>query len=102
MNADKIWQIAVTSRFEKCEMCHATEGLAGHHVLPRRYTKTRHDIKNGISLCVKCHHFAHAKPKLFTTFADVHLVNRGDFASLEYVWQWRRTAKYPADKRTIS
>ncbi len=93
MQDDREWQVAVTSRFEYCERCHNHLPTTGHHVIPRRYKKTRNDTRNGIALCVNCHAFAHKNPKLFTVFVDIYLVNRGDFASLEDVWEWRRIAK---------
>jgi hypothetical protein len=39
-----------------CEICHETENLVGHHILPQKlYPEFALDIDNGIVLCSKCH-----------------------------------------------
>ena len=98
MNTDAAWQQAVIARFGQCERCGTTERLAGHHVVPRRYHKTRHDIKNGICLCVKCHSFVHSSIKKGQLFCDARLVIRGDFQSIGDLLGYKRVAKYPKDK----
>ena len=99
MNADRTWQQAIVERARHCERCHTTQGLTGHHYISRRYHKTRHDIKNGICLCIVCHAWAHSRPSLASTFCEVIMLLRGDFRNTEELHRWVRVAKYPKDKR---
>lgn len=40
-----------------CKMCGKKESLEVHHILPSRYfPKYKYILKNGITLCHKCHH----------------------------------------------
>lgn len=36
-----------------------------HHIIPRRFGLTRHDLMNGIGLCAKCHDRAHSHEREF-------------------------------------
>jgi 5-methylcytosine-specific restriction endonuclease McrA len=39
-----------------CEICHKTENLVGHHILPQKlYPEFALDPDNGVILCSKCH-----------------------------------------------
>jgi hypothetical protein len=46
-----------------CEICHKTENLVGHHILPQKlYPEFALDIDNGIVLCEECHvKYGHTK-----------------------------------------
>jgi hypothetical protein len=46
-----------------CEICHKTENLVGHHILPQKlYPEFALDPGNGIVLCEKCHtKYGHTK-----------------------------------------
>ena len=48
-----------------CLSCGTSEGLAGHHLIPRRFKKYRHTARNIVTLCCFCHANAHDKPKEF-------------------------------------
>ncbi len=98
MTADKAWQIAVIERFGYCERCHTTEGLCGHHVIPRRYTRVRHDIRNGICLCVKCHLWAHKKPRISKRFSQIVTVKRGDFKTIDSYYIYYRSSKWSTER----
>ena len=62
---DKQFQLAVIERDKVCQKCGTAEGLCAHHVVSRRNARLRHQLKNGITLCVKCHAYAHRVPTLF-------------------------------------
>lgn len=70
--ADKLWSKAVRSRDKDiCQFCFK-RGNNPHHI----YTKgghpaTRHDVDNGITLCVYHHRgLAHAKPEAFIDWLE--------------------------------
>jgi len=55
--ADNLWSIAVRDDWANtCAVCGLDECEA-HHIIPRHYTATRHDIRNGIALCASHHRF---------------------------------------------
>ena len=98
MNADKAWQIAVTTRFDYCERCHRVLPLSGHHAVPRRYKRIEHDIKNGISLCYTCHLWCHAYPKLQKRFNEITIVHRGDFKTIKEYREYIKHSKWSTDR----
>lgn len=50
------WRNAVVARDKKCQVCGSKKSLEAHHVLPLAlFPKLATDIKNGITLCHKCH-----------------------------------------------
>lgn len=55
--ADEAWSKAVKLRDgNKCCICDATDHLQAHHLLPKSsYSKYRHMISNGITLCPRHH-----------------------------------------------
>ncbi len=56
--ADDLWSLAVKDDWaNKCAMCGHCGDLNSHHLLPRQHTNTRHELKNGICLCRRCHQF---------------------------------------------
>jgi hypothetical protein len=46
-----------------CEICHKTENLVGHHILPQKlYPESALDPDNGVILCSECHNkYGHTK-----------------------------------------
>lgn len=77
--ADKAWQQAIIERDMYCVLQgrrsidkkykhrdpdHINAPITGHHIIGRRHSKTRHDLRNGVGLCPACHQWAHANPVL--------------------------------------
>lgn len=53
---DKAWSIAIRERDNyTCQVCGNKGKVGAHHILPRTIKETRHDLKNGITLCFGCH-----------------------------------------------
>jgi len=65
--ADDQWSLAVRLSHKRCEICGKPGtliksgleigGLNAHHVIGRSNMKFRHDLNNGLCLCVYCHRF---------------------------------------------
>jgi len=65
--ADENWSLAIRLLHQKCEICgkpgtflksgYKIGGLNAHHLIGRSHYKFRHDLNNGVCLCVHCHHF---------------------------------------------
>jgi len=75
---DKIWADEV-KRIDnyKCAICGSIKTLNSHHILPKHgYKELRHNLKNGITLCVTCHKFgknaAHKNALAFAEFLAIH------------------------------
>lgn len=75
---DKAWADEIKKRDNyKCAVCGNTKTLNSHHILPKHgYKEYRHDLKNGITLCVTCHKFgrnsAHKNALAFTEFIAMY------------------------------
>ena len=55
--ADNMWS-AVIKQVGVCECCGSTTNqLNAHHIISRVRLKYRHDVSNGVCLCVTCHSF---------------------------------------------
>lgn len=55
-NALRHWSIMVKNRDGRCMECGSIEHLEAHHIIPKSVNKEKaFDIKNGITLCIKCH-----------------------------------------------
>lgn len=55
--ADKAWAVKIRS-IGYCEKCRATDKqLNAHHIIARTRLRFRHELKNGVCLCVRCHSF---------------------------------------------
>jgi len=54
--ADKLWSIKVRE-VGKCELCSSVDHLNAHHIITRRFSLLRWDLKNSICLCCVCHKF---------------------------------------------
>lgn len=62
--ADKLWSIVIRQAGE-CIRCHRKPPevtLQAAHVISRKYTATRWDLRNGFCMCVGCHHWGHMNP----------------------------------------
>jgi hypothetical protein len=58
----------IIHRKEYCERC-KRRGLnynAHHAKCKNRYPRLRHEIRNGVLLCIDCHRWAHADPIQFS------------------------------------
>lgn len=59
---DRKWSAAVIERDHgHCQRC-PDPGDHPHHVFLRRYMGSRFIVKNGVTLCQKCHRWAHDNP----------------------------------------
>ncbi len=55
--ADTAWADEV-KKVDFCEICGRTERqLNAHHIINRIRLRLRHDLSNGVCLCVRCHVF---------------------------------------------
>ena len=75
--ADLKWSKRVRERDKCCQICKKTDKrLNAHHLIPKHFSKWRHDMDNGISLCVSCHQFgvlsAHKNPLWFSRWLRIH------------------------------
>ena len=50
-------QIKIMGGYE-CAICGNTFGLNSHHLIPREIKEFRHDLKNGLCLCINHHKFS--------------------------------------------
>lgn len=60
--ADKVWSLIIRTKFQyTCTMCGAKDRLVAHHAFKTKGSSSalRHDISNGICLCVFCHGKVH-------------------------------------------
>lgn len=89
---DRQWQIAILERDKKCQCCGETSGLCAHHIQSRRVKRTRHDLRNGITLCVKCHQAGHADPRRFEPWC-AYMRPDAPFASEEEWLQFKNGHK---------
>lgn len=63
---------AYTRKFGVCKYCGkfaGKENLHSHHLIGRSNNKMRHELKNNIPLCVKCHKIAHDQSATFRVWA---------------------------------
>ena len=64
---DALWSKAVKYVWGACAICGAKTNLESHHIAKRRHGILRHEIDNGICVCVNpkaegtCHNFVHTK-----------------------------------------
>jgi len=55
---DKEWSLRVRTRYKfKCQVCGAiSHNNNAHHIIPKHdNSELRHDVRNGICLCFRCH-----------------------------------------------
>lgn len=66
--ADRLWSMMIRQRDGHCRRCSRTAPeviLQAAHVISRRYKAIRWDERNGIALCIGCHHWGHKQPVEF-------------------------------------
>lgn len=52
------WGRCIREKFQyKCAICESSQNVQAHHLITRDHVLTRHDLMNGILLCVKHHTF---------------------------------------------
>lgn len=89
--ADAAWSDEIR-KTGKCEICDKpgklrkkdslpVVGLESHHLIPRGILKFRHDLSNGICLCVSCHG---AMPRLRNRRMSAHSAGEAG----ERFWAW--------------
>jgi hypothetical protein len=61
--ADKLWSLEIRT-VGSCEVCGSSQSLNAHHLLEKSvWRHLRHDLSNGVCLCVNCHVFdSHCSP----------------------------------------
>jgi len=90
--SDKTFQKAVIEREENiCLLCEerincSFTPICAHHIIYKRYSKSRHDPINGAGLCVKCHQWAHKHPKESEKLIIKLHVEKGIIKSVEW-WE---------------
>jgi hypothetical protein len=52
----------------ECEKCYSIDWLQCAHIISRRYSNTRTDLRNAYCLCAKCHRFFTDHPREFSKF----------------------------------
>lgn len=69
--ADRLFSLAICSH-GRCENCQKSSGvqLQCAHIMSRRYSKTRCNLKNAFCLCAGCHIFFTANPVAFGQFVS--------------------------------
>jgi hypothetical protein len=53
--ADDLWGLIIRTRDPVCRLCKARPTRNAHHIMNRRHKNTRHDLRNGMGLCYRCH-----------------------------------------------
>ena len=67
---DKEWRNSIIEKYDNtCAFCPETKRINAHHIIPRTFKETRHEIENGIALCPLHHKWgsfsAHKNPLWF-------------------------------------
>ena len=70
--ADTLWSKIIRS-YGRCEKCGSTATLNAAHIYSRRFVATRHDLSNGLCLCVACHRWGHDKPLDFARWVESYI-----------------------------
>ena len=70
--ADKYFSLIVRAR-GKCENCGSTANLQTMHVISRRYSRTRCDLRNAFCGCARCHRWFTDNPLAFAAFVTDRL-----------------------------
>lgn len=53
---DKEWSEKVKEIYEgRCAICKSRVRINAHHIIPKEFIETRHDVENGIALCPRHH-----------------------------------------------
>jgi len=60
---DADFQTAVVARDQVCVLCGQQRKLGAHHLVKRKYLRSRWDIKNGVTACwIPCHTIIEKNP----------------------------------------
>lgn len=95
--ADRLWSLLIRQRDGVCQRCGRGREeivLQAAHVISRRYKAIRWDERNGIALCMGCHHWGHKQPVEFDWWVqdligkDVYETLRAE--ALDYVGELKR------------
>jgi len=105
--ADDLWSLIVRS-VGHCEICgregqltkegKPVKGLNAHHLIGRSNLKYRHDLNNGICLCVRCHKWStefkvpHVTPDGIGT-CNFKIAAHGDLDQQRCFWEWIEVSK---------
>lgn len=82
--ADKLWSQMIRDRDGSCRRCGRVPPeivLQAAHVISRRYKAIRWDERNGIAMCMGCHHWAHKQPVEFDWWVQ-ELIGKDTYESL--------------------
>ena len=84
--ADRLWAKLVVRKNRGTCMGPMCEKAATdpHHVIPRGHKATRHDLDNGMPLCVDCHNWAEGNPKACDEWIE---------AKFPAIWQYHEDRK---------
>lgn len=64
---DTLFSLIIRSIGE-CENCYSTQWLQCAHIISRRYSNTRTDLRNAYCLCARCHRKYTDHPREFSKF----------------------------------
>jgi 5-methylcytosine-specific restriction endonuclease McrA len=89
--ADVVFRQAVKRRDGACVVCGKTEALHVHHLITRSVRAYRHDIDNGVTLCVYCHqhwpYAPHVSPSKWMSWLDCMMPSKAQWIREH---RWRR------------
>lgn len=83
--ADRLFSTLVRQRDKGCRRCSVAmrfEDLTTHHLIKRRYRKTRWLLENGVALCWICHEWLEKYPHVNEDFA-ISILGTDRFAELQ-------------------
>ena len=93
--ADNLWGELIR-QVGHCEVCGSTGQLNAHHIISRTRLRFRHDLSNGVCLCVRCHQFdTSISPHQDSYGAENFL----EWLKMEREGQWRWYEDNKCDKR---
>ena len=73
---DILWSLIVKKRAGGvCEVCGKLTNLNSHHIVGRRVSVLRWDVRNGCCLCVSCHRFSNTSAHNNGTLFDEWMIN---------------------------
>lgn len=85
---DLEWAKAVKNRDGwMCVICNSQNKASAHHIIPRENRATRHNILNGITLCVLHHKFSLKISPHRNSVAFLKWLADNRFKQFEYVWE---------------
>jgi hypothetical protein len=91
--ADRLFSLLVRQRDQRCRRCDVPmrfEDLACHHLIKRRYRKTRWMLEAAVSVCWVCHDYIEKNPYVNESFA-ISILGSDRFAELNGLARDTRT-----------